>query len=166
MNFHGFGKYWYGFTGRDAQGFCDATQWLCLFYFPVWPLQRRRIRPVGMLQTREVTEFAYESGERTPLVLREIVASLVIRWLVLPVVILWPMMLVGVLIVATDGEEPEPSPFNVVLVVLWPIGAGQVVHKAQRKRTFGKRSLWEPDPKIPEGYHPELQRQVTIDPPG
>ena len=30
------------FSGRDAQGFCDATQWFCLFYFPVWPIQRRR----------------------------------------------------------------------------------------------------------------------------
>jgi hypothetical protein len=86
LQIKGTGVRFYGYTDRAPDGSIVATKWVSLFYFPLLPLSRLRIRPTRYARVGAFDmpfEILAEERPRP----REVLATYAWCWIVLPVVL-------------------------------------------------------------------------------
>jgi hypothetical protein len=122
--FNGFGTMYYGWR-RAADGASTATKWATALFFPLLPLRRRRLRPLGKegkapagaavdaVTMGAATGYShalwtarYEVLEETPRRALEVLGTYARAYVALPLALGWPAAIAGI---AGAGRIFEPG---------------------------------------------------------
>lgn len=112
---NGVGTGFNGFSGFDPEGNFTATKWFTIFYFPVLPLWKGRLRR----QVTECTVFQYQLLGYEKMTASEILSTYLYGWILTPLMLLWPLILsvkeiAGIIGVPTEGNG---SWIHMILIV-------------------------------------------------
>lgn len=88
---NGVGLGFAGVSTPDLEGNCTATQWFTIFFVPVFPIARFKVKPLRKVPF----QFEYQVLSKQKLVFREVLKTYFYGWILFPLMIFGPFLLLG-----------------------------------------------------------------------
>jgi hypothetical protein len=117
MRINGVGTTFLGISPMDTEGVATATWWFTLFYLPIVPLGRRRVR----FLPHKGTGFSYQELERLPLNGREIALTYLTGWLFFPLLIFGPLVPAFSEVWQAIGLPPNWQIPYIIVAIIWVV---------------------------------------------
>lgn len=112
---NGIGTMFLGISPPAPDGSCTATVWFTLFFLPLIPLRRERIRFVE----QQGSGFSYQHVRREPHSPREILRTLLFCWFLIPAFAATPLVFAAKPIWVALGVPTAVHIVYIVLCCLW-----------------------------------------------
>ncbi|MFI5301068.1 MAG: hypothetical protein ACHREM_23540 [Polyangiales bacterium] len=117
MRINGIGTTYLGFTTRDEQDRVHATLWFTFIFAPVIPLAPRHLQ----LLPHSGWGFSVQVLNKTPLVAREVLTTLLFGWILVPVAVFTPGVITIREVRQSIGIPDSFEDGMMVLSILWMI---------------------------------------------
>ena len=88
---NGVGLGFAGVSKPDHEGNCTATQWFTIFFAPIFPIARFKVKPMRTVPF----QFQYQTLSRQKLVLAEVLKTYLYGWILFPLMIFGPFLALG-----------------------------------------------------------------------
>ncbi len=119
FRFNGIGLGFAGVSTPDREGNCTATKWFTVFYLPVIPLSRHKIKPIEF----RGNSMSYQILSNENMNFREVLTTYFYGWILFPALILIPFGLLAFMGTPEFNAifpMPKWAPFVfIALAIVW-----------------------------------------------